>query len=105
MAVLASLRGYLDIENWLPNVLCVYKDLFAEVIYSFHIQNSITLIPVEMRRYLTCKINVFHVQECLKFVKNVHFSESEDFTSQHFHPSDPLSDVHLDATTSLLKVS
>ncbi|XP_033138413.1 CCR4-NOT transcription complex subunit 1 isoform X2 [Brassica rapa] len=72
LAVLASLRGYLDIENWLPNVLCVYKDLFAE--------------------------------ECLKFVKNVHFSESEDFTSQHFHPSDPLSDVHLDATTSLLKV-
>ncbi|CAH8358576.1 unnamed protein product [Eruca vesicaria subsp. sativa] len=72
LAVLASLRGYLDIENWLPNFLCVYKDLFAE--------------------------------ECLKFVKNVHFSESEDFTSQHFHPSDPLSDVHLDATTSLLKV-
>nr|VDD41256.1 unnamed protein product [Brassica oleracea] len=72
LAVLASLRGYLDIENWLPNFLCVYKDLFAE--------------------------------ECLKFVKNVHFSESEDFTSEHFHPSDPLSDVHLDATTSLLKV-
>ncbi|KAF8113037.1 hypothetical protein N665_0058s0130 [Sinapis alba] len=72
LAVLASLRGYLDIENWLPNFLCVYKDLFAD--------------------------------ECLKFVKNVHFSESEDFTSQHFHPSDPLSDVHLDATTSLLKV-
>ncbi|KAG2320415.1 hypothetical protein Bca52824_013628 [Brassica carinata] len=72
LAVLASLKGYLDIENWLPNFLCVYKDLFAE--------------------------------ECLKFVKNVHFSESEDFASQHFHPSDPLSDAHLDATTSLLKV-
>ncbi|KAJ0245364.1 Transcription regulator [Hirschfeldia incana] len=72
LAVPASLRSYLDIENWLPNFLCVYKDLFAE--------------------------------ECLKFIKNVHFSESEDFTSQHFHPSDPLSDVHLDATTSLLKV-
>ncbi|CAH8310228.1 unnamed protein product [Eruca vesicaria subsp. sativa] len=72
LAVLASLRGFLDIENWLPNCLYVYKDLFAE--------------------------------ECLKFVKNVHFSESEDFTSKHFHPSDPLSDLHLDATTSLLKV-
>ncbi|XP_019094979.1 PREDICTED: CCR4-NOT transcription complex subunit 1-like isoform X2 [Camelina sativa] len=43
-------------------------------------------------------------QECLKFVKNVHFSDSEDFTAKHFHPSDPLSDLHLDATTSLLKV-
>ncbi|KAG5379543.1 hypothetical protein IGI04_027385 [Brassica rapa subsp. trilocularis] len=72
LAVLASLRGFLDIENWLPNCLYVYKDLFAE--------------------------------ECLKFVKNVHFSESEDFTSKHFHPSDPLSDRHLDATTLLLKV-
>ncbi|KAF3523583.1 hypothetical protein F2Q69_00048859 [Brassica cretica] len=72
LAVLASLRGFLDIENWLPNCLYVYKDLFAE--------------------------------ECLKFVKNVHFSESEDFTSKHFHPSDPLSDLHLDATTLLLKV-
>ncbi|KAL0866576.1 hypothetical protein Bca101_045694 [Brassica carinata] len=72
LAVLASLKGFLDIENWLPNCLYVYKDLFAE--------------------------------ECLKFVKNVHFSESEDFTSKHFHPSDPLSDLHLDATTSLLKV-
>ena len=47
----------------------------------------------------------FHLQECLKFVKYVHFSESEDFTSKHFHPSDPLSDLHLDATTLLLKVS
>ncbi|ESQ36840.1 hypothetical protein EUTSA_v10006521mg [Eutrema salsugineum] len=72
LAVLASLRGFLDIENWLPNCLYVYKDLFAE--------------------------------ECLKFVKNVHLSESEDFTSKQFHPSDPLSDLHLDATTSLLKV-
>ncbi|KAJ0255219.1 CCR4-NOT transcription complex subunit 1 [Hirschfeldia incana] len=72
LAVLASLKGFLDIENWLPNCLYVYKDLFAE--------------------------------ECLKFVKNVHFSESEDSTSKHFHPSDPLSDLHLDATTSLLKV-
>ncbi|CAH2039394.1 unnamed protein product [Thlaspi arvense] len=72
LAVLASLRGYLDIENWLPSCLYVYKDLFAE--------------------------------ECLKFVKSVHFSEPEDFTSKHFHPSDPLSDLHLDATTSLLKV-
>ncbi|KAL0662601.1 hypothetical protein Bca4012_099438 [Brassica carinata] len=72
LAVLASLRGFLDIENWLPNCLYVYKDLFAE--------------------------------ECLKFVKYVHFSESEDFTSKHFHPSDPLSDLHLDATTLLLKV-
>ncbi|XP_022553233.2 CCR4-NOT transcription complex subunit 1 isoform X1 [Brassica napus] len=72
LAVLASLRGFLDIENWLPNCLYVYKDLFAA--------------------------------ECLKFVNNVHFSESEDFTSKHFHPSDPLSDRHLDATTLLLKV-
>ncbi|XP_019098237.1 PREDICTED: CCR4-NOT transcription complex subunit 1-like isoform X9 [Camelina sativa] len=72
LAVLASLRGLLDIESWLPNCLHVYKDLFAE--------------------------------ECLKFVKNVHFSDSEDFTAKHFHPSDPLSDLHLDATTSLLKV-
>lgn len=44
-------------------------------------------------------------QECLKFVKNVHFSQSEDFTSKHLHPSDPLSDIHLDATALLLKVS
>ncbi|VVA89571.1 unnamed protein product [Arabis nemorensis] len=72
LAVLASLRGLLDIENWLPNCLYVYKDLFAE--------------------------------ECLKFVKDVHFSESEDFTAKHFHPSDPLADLHLDATSSLLKV-
>ncbi|KAF8103354.1 hypothetical protein N665_0188s0292 [Sinapis alba] len=72
LAVLASLKGFLDIEDWLSNCLYVYKDLFAE--------------------------------ECLKFVKNVHFSESEDFTSKHFRPSDPLSDLHLDATTSLLKV-
>ena len=47
----------------------------------------------------------FHLQECLKFVKNVHFSQSEDFTSKYFHPSDPLSDLHLDATALLLKVS
>ncbi|EOA39181.1 hypothetical protein CARUB_v10012145mg [Capsella rubella] len=72
LAVLASLRGLLDIENWLPNGLHVYKDLFAE--------------------------------ECLKFVKNVHFSDAQDFMAKHFHPSDPLSDLHLDATTSLLKV-
>uniref|UniRef100_A0A1J3EG21 CCR4-NOT transcription complex subunit 1 n=1 Tax=Noccaea caerulescens TaxID=107243 RepID=A0A1J3EG21_NOCCA len=72
LAVLASLKGFLDIENWLPNCLYVYKDLFAE--------------------------------ECLKFVKNVHFSEPEDFTSKHFHPSDPLSDLHLETTTLLLKV-
>ncbi|KAF8111472.1 hypothetical protein N665_0074s0008 [Sinapis alba] len=72
LAVLASLRGFLDIESWLPNCLYVYKDTFAV--------------------------------ECLKFVKNVHFSESEDFTSKHFHPSDPLSDLHLDATALLLKV-
>ncbi|KAL0732249.1 hypothetical protein Bca4012_008458 [Brassica carinata] len=72
LAVLASLRGFLDIENWLPNCLYVYKDTFAV--------------------------------ECLKFAKNVHFSESEDFTSKHFHPSDPLSDLHLDATALLLKV-
>lgn len=72
LAVLASLRGLLDIENWLPNCLYVYKDTFAV--------------------------------ECLKFVKNVHFSQSEDFTSKHFHPSDPLSDIHLDATALLLKV-
>ncbi|KAG7644767.1 CCR4-Not complex Not1 subunit [Arabidopsis thaliana x Arabidopsis arenosa] len=72
LAVLASLRGLLDIENWLPNCLYMYKDLFAE--------------------------------ECLKFVKNVHFSESDDFRAKIFHPSDPLSDLHLEATTSLLKV-
>ncbi|KAJ0235619.1 Transcription regulator [Hirschfeldia incana] len=72
LAALASLRGFLDIENWLPNCLYVYKDTFAV--------------------------------ECLKFVKNVHFSQSEDFTSKHFHPSDPLSDLHLDATALLLKV-
>ncbi|KFK42579.1 hypothetical protein AALP_AA1G013800 [Arabis alpina] len=72
LAVLASLRGFLDIENWLPNCLYVHKDLFAE--------------------------------ECLKYVKDLHFSESEDFTAKHFHPSDPLSDLHLDATSSLLKV-
>lgn len=47
----------------------------------------------------------FIFQECLKFVKNVHFSESDDFTAKSFHPSDPLSDLHLDATTSLMKVS
>lgn len=35
----------------------------------------------------------------------MHFSEPEDFTSKHFHPSDPLSDLHLEATTLLLKVS
>ncbi|CAN8310796.1 unnamed protein product [Cochlearia groenlandica] len=71
LAVLASLRGFLDIENWLPNCLYLYKDHFAE--------------------------------ECIKYVKNVHFSESEDFTSKYYHPSDPLTDLHLNATTSLLK--
>jgi CCR4-NOT transcription complex subunit 1 len=34
----------------------------------------------------------------------VHFSESDDFRAKIFHPSDPLSDLHLEATTSLLKV-
>jgi len=37
LAVLASLRGLLDIENWLPNCLYMYKDLFAEVTYRFTI--------------------------------------------------------------------
>ncbi|KAL1217144.1 hypothetical protein V5N11_021478 [Cardamine amara subsp. amara] len=35
LAVLASLRGFLDIENWLPNCLYVYKDLFAEECLKF----------------------------------------------------------------------
>ncbi|CAN8296001.1 unnamed protein product [Cochlearia groenlandica] len=72
LAVLASIRGFLDVKNWLPNCLYVYKDLFAE--------------------------------ECLKFVKNVHFSGPEDFTAKYFHPSDPLLDLHFNATTSLLTV-
>ncbi|XP_019058124.1 PREDICTED: CCR4-NOT transcription complex subunit 1 isoform X2 [Tarenaya hassleriana] len=72
LAILASQRGFLDIEKWLSSCLYMYKNVFFE--------------------------------ECLKFIKDIHFGESKDFSVKHFHPSGTIFNLYLEATSSVLKV-
>lgn len=43
-------------------------------------------------------------QECLKFVKEVQFGRSQDFSAQPFHHSDALLNLYMEKIPVILKV-
>lgn len=44
------------------------------------------------------------LQECLKFLKGIHYGGSQDFSSKSFYPSNAFSNIYLDTASTFLKV-
>lgn len=47
---------------------------------------------------------ILMLQECLKFLKGIHYGGSQDFSTKPFYPSNALSNVYLDTASTFLKV-
>lgn len=45
-----------------------------------------------------------HLQECLKFLKGIHYGGSQDFSTKTFYPSNAFSNIYLDTASTFLKV-
>ncbi|XP_007052185.2 PREDICTED: CCR4-NOT transcription complex subunit 1 [Theobroma cacao] len=72
LAVLASQKEVLDLENWLGGNLNTYKDVFFE--------------------------------ECLKFLKEIQFGGSQEFSAKPFHHTTAVLNLYLEASSTFFKV-
>lgn len=44
------------------------------------------------------------LQECLKFLKEIHYGGSQDFSTKPFYPSNAFSNIYLETASTFLKV-
>ena len=102
LAVLASRKEVIDFEKWLSSNLNTYKDVFFEVVLSPPQAYMITKANLVIRMFgLTCMV---HFQECLKFLKEIQFGGSPEFSAKPFHHTTAVLNFYLEASSTFFEV-
>ncbi|CAK9319222.1 unnamed protein product [Citrullus colocynthis] len=114
------LRGFVDAQNSDPDSMIRIVDICQELKILFSVLDmipyscSIRLAAIasrqeclDLEKWLSNNLNKYKdvfFEECLKFLKGIHYGGSQDFSTKPFYPSNVLSNVYLDTASTFLKV-
>lgn len=114
------LRGFVDAQNSDPDSMIRIVDICQELKILFSVLDmipyscSIRLAAIasrqeclDLEKWLSNNLNTYKdvfFEECLKFLKGIHYGGSQDFSTKPFYPSNALSNVYLDTASTFLKV-
>ncbi|XP_022979316.1 CCR4-NOT transcription complex subunit 1-like [Cucurbita maxima] len=114
------LRGFVDAQNSDPDCMvriveiCQELKILLSVLDMIPPSCSIRLAAIasrqeclDLEKWLSNSLNTYKdvfFEECLKFLKGIHYGGSQDFTSKPFYPSNVISNIYLDTASTFLKV-
>ncbi|KAL0547689.1 hypothetical protein IC582_012113 [Cucumis melo] len=114
------LRGFVDAQNSDPDSMLRIVDICQELKILFSVLDmipyscSIRLAAIasrqeclDLEKWLSNNLSTYKdvfFEECLKFLKGIHYGGSQDFSTKTFYPSNAFSNIYLDTASTFLKV-
>ncbi|XP_022944795.1 CCR4-NOT transcription complex subunit 1-like isoform X1 [Cucurbita moschata] len=114
------LRGFVDSQNSDPDCIVRILDICQELKILLSV---LDMIPyscglrlaaiasrkefLDLEKWLSNSLNSYKdafFEECLKFLKEIHYGGSQDFSTKPFYPSNAFSNIYLETASTFLKV-
>ncbi|XVF22765.1 hypothetical protein REPUB_Repub12eG0199200 [Reevesia pubescens] len=114
------LRGFVEVHNTEPDSMirileiCQELKILSSVLEMMPFPSGIRLAVlaskkevIDFEKWLSSNLNTYKdvfFEECLKFLKEIHFGGSQEFSAKPFHHSTAVLNIYLEASSTFFKV-
>ncbi|GMI98283.1 hypothetical protein like AT1G02080 [Hibiscus trionum] len=114
------LRGFVEVHNTEPDIMirilevCQESKILSSVLEMIPFPSGIRLAVlaskkevIDFEKWLSSNLNTYKdvfLEDCLKFLKEIQFSGSQEFSAKPFRHSTAVSNLYLEASSTIIKV-